>query len=159
MKLYRASDSPLASPFSSFSPDIETAISYTDNRGFGGSKIYAYEVHPEKALELYDGRHTDSRKALDKLAQVIAPLRAPKRQWEEGDWDWRDLSDEWGGSYGHLIFHILERDRHINRDLRELGYDWISHVDDFPDGAETWRWLGWKMLRGKRVPKKDWPRD
>lgn len=143
MKLYRASEYEDAPTGSAFSPDLEVAVAYTDNPGFGGPRIYVHRVTPQNVLALHS---VDDD--IDALAHEIAPVRGDRR---------RSLADEWHRRGLHEVFQVLAWDSDVIEELRSLGYDWINYRDDFPEGAETWVWLGEDDLTGKRVPKKEWP--
>lgn len=135
MILYRAANKPDARRGAHFSPDRDVALAYTNNPGFGGARIYKYDIPIEYHLDVFRrfrGNTSSARIALARALDYDNP--------EETARAWRD-------SGLMEIFQILENVRDATRRLAE-SYDWISFEDDFPSGAETWKYVGDKTLHG-----------
>jgi hypothetical protein len=138
--LYRAASRPLARKGTHFSPSQDVAIAYQNNPGFGGSSLYRYEVSDDYHLDLYKtATRRGNPEALRFLAETLfEPLKVDAQLR-----DWKDAGYQ-------FVFQVLENERSIARRLAE-DYDWVSYLDDFPAGAETWRYLGDALLEGTLV--------
>ncbi|MGH9463101.1 MAG: hypothetical protein ACRD1X_17970 [Vicinamibacteria bacterium] len=147
MILYRASSSEFAGRDNAFTPDLEVAVAYVNNKGFGGPRIYAYRVggDRETVLDLYAHDHRKERVA---LAREIRPREDP---YAEGS-----VYDRWQ-EQGYVYMHDLLLDAGVADELRALGFLWVTFTDDYPEDAETWWYLGDELLEGVKIPKSQWP--
>jgi hypothetical protein len=129
MRLYRASeDAETVSEGSSWTKDYDGALAYTDNPGYGGSKIWKIDVPEENILDITEGQ----RNSYKLLAEAYL-------DYEGGDYTKvHELADEWDGyGYSH-IYDLLERNPEVAEQLVENGHDWVTYFDDFPDGLRTY---------------------
>lgn len=116
-----------------FSPEREVAEAYTDDPGFGGSKIVAIEVDVDRdaVLGLLDGRSLvagrQARDAWERLAEALGV--------EEDDV--RELRAD----AENLIHNAVNSPRN-RRKLFTAGFEWVVYEDTFPAGAVTWTYLG-----------------
>ena len=103
-------------PFSSFSENKKTAEAYTDNPGFGGPNIREIKVPKGKILEA----NVRSRHGMAELAKSIGLTAEEGESWIDNGWQY-----PW------------EESSKVKKALEQSGYDWVSYVDDFPQGAKT----------------------
>jgi hypothetical protein len=137
--LYRAASRATAAAGAHFSPSKEMALAYTTNPGFGGPRLYRYEIDPEYHLDLYKvEKRRGYRVALETLAEAL-----------EYDDPYETMLKWEGRGYYHM-FHVFENDSDATRRAK-ANFDWISFQDDFPEGAETWRYFGDAKLEGENV--------
>lgn len=130
-KLYRAAERPDASTGAHFTDEVESACAYLDNSGFGGSRLFEYEVDVELGdAGVADARDLRPRAAKEKLAAAlgVADPREQAEEWQADGYDW--------------VFQVLENDPSVEPSLRANGYEWIVFNDDYPEGATTWKLLG-----------------
>ena len=116
MIIYRAGDANEngVKPWASFTPDEDTAKSYTDNPGFGGDHLRSLRVDAGNVLDL-----TGSR-AFEKLASALGYDRETAQEWRDNGWNY-----PW------------EESSKIKRALEDSEYDAVKYTDDFPAGATT----------------------
>lgn len=126
MFLYRAADDPKTFSGAHFAQDLETALAYTDDPGFGGPSVFRYsiDVTSEKVAKAL------GRKQLEELAE----LAGYEDSVEEAQ-IWRDAGFD-------RVFHVLENRPAVQRRLSARGFLWIVYLDDFPEGAVTWKYIG-----------------
>jgi len=116
MTIYRAGDPSETGvkPWASFTPDEDTAKSYTDNPGFGGSHVRELRVDAGNVLDL-----TGSR-GFEKLASALGYDNETAQEWKDNGWNY-----PW------------EESSKIKRALQDSEYDAVKYTDDFPAGATT----------------------
>lgn len=137
--LYRAASRPIAAAGAHFAPSKATALAYTMNPGFGGPRVYRYEIDPKYHLDLFKiAQREGSRAALETLAEKL-----------EYDNPY-EMMLKWTGRGLYRMFQVFENDGEAVRRAK-TNYDWISFEDDFPPGAETWRYFGDAKLEGESV--------
>lgn len=119
MKIYRASTENDISQNQSATASLECALAYTDNPGFGGPTVWAFEVEPQNVLDLTG---MSPERALRRLARLTG----------------LDV-DERGYGYVHTPFDL---NYNLTDALAALGYDWVCYDDSYPEGCVTWRYLG-----------------
>jgi hypothetical protein len=117
--LYRAADDDYLSDCASFAADQSDAEAYLDNPGFGGSTLW------ETTVDVADDQVLDIRSDRDD-AQVQAVL---------------DAIDSAREPCGASVDSILAEPRVVEA-LVARGYRWVRLTDSYPEGAETWTWLG-----------------
>lgn len=115
--LWRAAQDDYVSDATSFARRREDAEAYLDNPGFGGANLFHTRVRTtgDAVLNLYD-----ERDAVTLLADRF-DLQHP-------------------GAIG--VDEWIPRDVRLQDALREAGYDWVVVRESFPEGAETWIWIG-----------------
>ncbi|MCL5942742.1 MAG: hypothetical protein M1325_04370 [Actinobacteria bacterium] len=125
MRLYRATDADETGLHwgQSWTPEKETAQAYTDNPGFGGPHIRSLDVDTTNSLDLRSADGVDFKRLAEALGYEDADETA--REWRSSSWRY-----PW------------EESATIQRQLRESGYDWIVYLDDYPDGATTYMYIG-----------------
>ena len=147
-RLYRATSSPAVWHGGHLTERREDAVAYTDNPGFGGARVYAYDVDPSHAL--------DARRGLRPLAAAwLAAVSAmdeddrdrATRGYEPEDDEAtgltaRDVVAAWRRDGYEHVFQVLERVRGVEDALIGHGHKWIKFEDDFPEGSVTWKHLG-----------------
>jgi hypothetical protein len=114
IRLFRAANDDNVDAGYSFSTELETAQSYTNNPGFGGNTIYRVDIDPGKLLDVSDA--DDLFSALSEAAGM-------------------DLIPE---QYAHHAQRVLATDPKVREALAEKGYEWVKFTDDFPEGAITY---------------------
>lgn len=116
MIIYRAGDTNEngIKPWASFTPDEETAKTYTDNPGFGGPHVRSLRVYVGKVLDLTGTR------AFEKLASALGYNSETAQEWRDNGWNY-----PW------------EESSKIKRALEDSEYDAVKYTDDFPAGATT----------------------
>lgn len=137
VRLYRASDRDGIVAGAHFTPELESAVAYMDNPGFGGGSLKAYDVPRDYVLDIYkyEKRHgVGSQASLEEFAKELE-LPDPELQAER----WRDAG------YRN-VFQVLENDRRNLDAVAGKMYDWVTFTDDFPQGAQTWKYVGEKPL-------------
>lgn len=146
VRLFRAAKSADAARGAHFSPQRETAESYQDNPGFGGSKLHAFDIDPDHVLDL--SKMGSGRRAFQELASEL--------EYE----DPQEQAEIWRSAGLTHVFHVMENDSDARKKAEKL-YDWVSYEDDFPAGATTWRYLGDKKFSGHRIvqDRKDYDPD
>lgn len=117
MILYRAANNEFITGPTSFASLMSSAIAYMDNPGFGGNKLYelVVDIDPSTVLDIRD----DSQDA-----QVMA------------------LIDASGISMGATTADFLAVQERVADSLLVKGYNWIRLIDTFPEGSETWVFIG-----------------
>lgn len=115
--LWRAADDDYVPDAASFARDRDDAEAYFDNPGYGGATLWRTKVRTteEAVLNLYDER--------DPIGFLVEEY---------------DLSNP--GAIN--VEEWIPMDPDLQTTLREDGYDWIVVRDSFPEGAETWIWIG-----------------
>ncbi len=159
-RLYRAhGDEGYFGAGSHWSEEPGVAQAYTDNPGFGGTKISYSDVPRENILDLKGERGfraiasaiADDVKAADLGSLPRGLQRALGDMMRTADVenlselrtnDIADVLDEWWGGRGYdHPYQVWENEQWV-RDILAEGYDWIRHdFEDFPPGAVTWRKL------------------
>jgi hypothetical protein len=118
MTIYRAGDADEVGvkPFSSWTPDEETAVEYQDNPGFGGETLRQLRVDAGSVL-IAD---TTSRKGMRDLAEVLGFESETGNDWFDNGWryPWEESSK-------------------VKRALEQSEFDAVQYTDDFPAGATT----------------------
>lgn len=96
---------------------VRDAESYFDNPGFGGAVLWRARVNvsENKILNLYEERDPVGLLSDDYDIQNPGAINI----------------EEW-----------IPRDPELQELLRNDGYDWVIVRDSFPEGAETWLWIG-----------------
>jgi hypothetical protein len=117
--LYRAADDDYLSDCASFAADREDAEAYLDNPGFGGSTLL------KTTVEVDDDAVLDIRSSRDD-AQVQSLL---------------DAIDSYRDPCGASVDSLLGEPSVVEA-LVARGYHWVRLTDSYPEGAETWTWLG-----------------
>lgn len=142
VRLYRASDRDGIARGSHLTPDLESAVKYSDNPGFGGSEIRSYDIKDEYVLDVFSvANKRGDRAALDTLA---TELELP---------DPAGVAEAWWGKGYRKVFQVLEHDPAAIK-AAEKHYEWIRFSDDFPPRAETWRKLGSDIEHGALLGKR-----
>lgn len=154
MKLYRATDDPIARAGAHFTEEVKDAIAYTDNPGFGGPRVYEYKVAPRRHLDatgrsllgLAEGYLENLDE--DEREDLEWKVGRPSYLYEDEPWEVeaRDVAEMWGDSGYYYVFHVLEHTRDVS-DVLARSYDWVSFTDDFPPGSTTWLYLGNRKLK------------
>ncbi len=132
-RLFRASRRGDIGSGAHLTPDIDAATAYLDNPGFGGSQLHAYDVEPDNLLDLYKYGKRHPKHVLEKLAEEL---------------DYADpaaTADTWSGNGLKHVFQVLENDTEAHIRSKKF-YDWITFEDQFPSGAQTWKYLGDESL-------------
>lgn len=120
MRLYRATkaDETDVHPWSSWTPELETAEAYKNNQGYGGPHVR------EESLPLNDDDilhvDTSSRRGLADFAEKIGLDREKANEW------WDD-----GKRYP------WEGNRAVKQALERSEFKALQYEDDFPSGATT----------------------
>lgn len=117
--LYRAAKDDSVIGACSFAARKSDARAYLDNGAFGGPNLYRarVEIDPGKVLDL-----TGERDGLARVAEIVG-------------FDGGAIGvDEW-------IMHGP-----VSEALIAAGYLWVRLIDSFPEGCETWTWLGASSL-------------
>jgi len=146
--LYRAAHDATVTSGTCFAQDIDDAIAYQDNSGFGGPNLYSLEVTPT-----YKTFVKDLEDARDQIADAIM-----KHGWPSGVRRPRELDDEvdltkeglvaWlkgvfsGYESGHAYVHDVVADTPWVVDLLGQSYDWVVFEDSFPEDCITWCYVG-----------------
>lgn len=115
-RLYRAGDDDILTGPTSFAREKDSAIEYLDNPGFGGSTLYvveAPEIDPKTVFDLVEESDQD-----DALREVT------------------------GIDMGSITADQVIAHQHVVNKLVDLGYQWVRLIDTYPEGSETWTWLG-----------------
>lgn len=120
--LYRATDRSYAEQGDSLSPERATAAAYLDNPGFGGAHLYRVRVTVDFGRVL-DLRGESTREAISALAEALGVD-----------------AESFSGAADH-VHDVWERSDAI-RDAIAVRYDWVRYTDEYPEGAETWLYLG-----------------
>lgn len=120
--LYRATDRSYAEQGDCLTPDRAAATAYTANPGFGGRQLYhaRVTVDSDRVLDL---RADTEREQMSALADAIG----------------RDVADLAG--YGAHVHDAWERSASVMETLA-ARWTWVRYADDYPEGAETWLYLG-----------------
>lgn len=153
IRLYRASHGDFAKAGSSFARKREHAEAYLDNPGFGGPVLYYADIRPTLVLRvnsLKEAREAIAETLIARDMGFILKMfpglryRAP---WVHGDEVTAgDIREVISGSYtrkeGYEWPHQIVADGRLERELLAMAYDWVVHPDSFPEGCETWTFLG-----------------
>jgi hypothetical protein len=117
--LYRAADDDYLSDCASFAANRDDAEAYLNNPGFGGSKLWqtTFEVDDEAVIDIRSDRDDVQVQA---LLDAIESDREPC-----------------GASVDSLL-----AEPSIVEALVARGYRWVRLTDSYPEGSETWTWLG-----------------
>lgn len=129
MQLYRAAPTPTAACGAHFSSDPEVARHFLAP----GKSLFEYEVKSDFVL--------DARSGLKVVAQAISELSG-RAVWE--------IEEEWWSARLKSVFDLLEARPELVKQLAER-YHWIRFDEDFPPGADAWRYLGPRELAGNPV--------
>ena len=115
--LWRVANDNYIPDAAAFARKREDAETYFDNPGYGGSSLWRTRIDvPEKSvLNLYDERDPVERLARKFKIQNPGAINI----------------EEW-----------IPRTPRLQELLQEEGYDWVVVRDSFPEGAETWLWIG-----------------
>jgi len=115
--LWRAAADDYVPDAASFARRRADAEAYLDNPRFGGATLYRAKVRTSEdaVLNLYDERDP---------VTLLADRFGLQHPGAIG-------VDEW-----------VPRDTRLQDALREAGYDWVIVRESFPEGAETWLWIG-----------------
>lgn len=118
LTLYRAADDDYVDTQYSFARERDAAEAYRDNPGFGGSTLYV------AAVVCDDDQVVDLR-PLDRNGLLLA----------------LGLDHDPGAV---TEAELLTRGEYLRctEHLRSQGYVWAIIADSYPEGAETWVWLG-----------------
>jgi len=127
--LWRATADGYTGQWSCWSRDRSVALAYTDNPGYGGASLVRVEADPEHVLDL--------RKGADMLTLAEAIADEPEAHGATV----HDILDGWRARGYGWSYEVWEGDESIRALLPQL-YDWIVYLDTYPDGAETWCYLG-----------------
>lgn len=131
IRLFRAAEDEFLGNTASFSPDIDTARAYHDNPSFGGKNLFSTEVKisPKKLLDISAESQDAQLGNLIKAAGIDHPGAA-------------------------TADHMLAQE-HVLSALRKKGIEWVRLTDTFPEGAETYTWIGGKgpKLSPYKAPK------
>lgn len=146
--LYRAAHDETVTAGTCFAEDIDDAIEYQDNSGFGGPNLYSLEV-----TTTYKTFVESLEDARDQIADAIL-----KHGWPSGVRRPRELDDEveltkedlvaWledvfsGYESGHAHVHDVVADTPWVVDLLGQSYDWVVFKDSFPEDCVTWCYVG-----------------
>lgn len=116
--LWRAADDDYVPDAASFARRRVDAEAYFDNRGFGGAELWKARVRTSEArvLNLYAER--------DPVSFVVELLGIGHHPGAIGIEEWIPMRPE------------------VQAGLHDAGYDWVIVLDSFPEGAETWLWIG-----------------
>lgn len=130
--LYRASrrEQPYLGQWACWTPDLDAAVAYTDNPGFGGPQVYEATIRPEYVLDLRSARNGGYSATSDPLATLAAALYEDAEERAEALAEWRDRS-----------WHVYDVWQDGSAELRERLaslYSWVRYYDDYPQHAETW---------------------
>jgi hypothetical protein len=116
--IYRAGDADEVGvkPFSSWTPEKETAVEYQDNPGFGGETLRQVRVDAGNVLKA----DTTSRRGMRDLAEALGFESETGNDWFDNGWryPWEESSK-------------------VKRALEESEFDAVQYTDDFPVGATT----------------------
>jgi hypothetical protein len=114
--LWRAAEDDYIPDAASFARDREDAEAYLDNPGYGGATLWRakIQVEDDAVLDLYDER--DPVGFLTEEFDLPNPGAINVEEWIPQDPELQDLLGE--------------------------TYDWVKVCDSFPEGAETWIWVG-----------------
>lgn len=146
--LYRAAHDATVTTGTCFAEDIDDAIAYQDNPGFGGPNLYSLEVTP--TYKTFVESLEDAR---DQIADAIlkhgwpSDVRKPRYFDDEVDPTKEDLvawlEDVFSGyESGHAHVHDVVADTPWVVDLLGQSYDWIVFKDSFPEDCVTWCYVG-----------------
>ncbi len=115
--LWRVSDDDYLPDAASFASDREDAEAYLDNPGYGGRKLFRarVEVDRERVLSLF---YEDD------------PIRILSKRFHQPH----------PGAIGPEEWIPMRPD--LQAAIHDAGFDWVIVKDSFPEGAETWIWLG-----------------
>lgn len=128
--LYRAADQSTARQGACFTSSQADAEAYLDNPGFGGATLYSVEIDPRFRLECL-GR----RNGLQELAEDLFETLGGDH--ESAD----DLRQSWVDAGLTRVFQVIENRPAVKRAVA-ASYDWLVYEDDYPEGCETWMYLG-----------------
>jgi hypothetical protein len=117
LTLWRAANDDYVPDAASFARRRADAEAYFDNRGFGGAELWKASVRTSQArvLNLYREREP---------VRLVADLLGLEHPGAIGIEEWIPMRPE------------------VQDGLHDAGYDWIVVRDSFPEGAETWLWIG-----------------
>ena len=146
--LYRAAHDATVTTGTCFAEDIDDAIAYQDNPGFGGPNLYSLEVTP--TYKTFVESLEDAR---DQIADAIlkhgwpSDVRKPRYFDDEVDPTKEDLvawlEDVFSGyESGHAHVHDVVADTPWVVDMLGQSYDWIVFKDSFPEDCVTWCYVG-----------------
>lgn len=115
--LWRAADDDYVTDAASFARNRADAETYFDNPGYGGSLLWQTQVQvdPDLVLNLYEEQDPVS---------FVAELLDVHHPGAIGIEEWIPMTVE------------------VQEGLRDAGYEWVVVRDSFPQGAETWLWIG-----------------
>lgn len=137
MRLWRAMDrNGYTGQWSCWSECREDAEAYLDNPGYGGDTLHVAEV------DLTDARILD-------LTEGNEFLRLASALYDDEDERFEAIQ-RWSGQGLGYAYEVWENNREAARLLAER-YDWVVYVDDYPDGAITWCYLGTEPLAAEEV--------
>lgn len=122
MRLYRAhtsDDLGTIKKFTSWSPDEDVALAYTDNPGFGGPNVRFVDIESPRVLDVGDIHSVDGKARLAEELGYADPYTVAQ--------EWQD--------YGYR--YPWEESKKVADALSQSGYDFIRYEDDYPAGATT----------------------
>jgi len=163
--LYRATTDPEARNGAHFTEKEKDAFAYTKNPGFGGPRVFQYDIDVGKHLDAEharDGLEDLADAYLDNLSKdelEDLEVKIPRESYDYYDEDEepprpppleaRDVVEKWRDwGYSH-VFHVLENARDVE-EVVSRKYDWISYEDDFPLGSITWKNLSRATIKPSR---------
>jgi len=131
MRLYRATDARhYTGTGSCWTPNRRCAEAYWDNPGFGGPDLLQWEGDPQTQgaicnLTTLDGHAPDHEIERALEAAGVADPHA------------------WLDAHGPIEYvYQLWEDHGDLRAAFQARYAWIVYIDDYPNGCETWVYLG-----------------
>ncbi len=117
-KLYRAAADDYIGDTASFATTKAGARAYQDNPGFGGPNLYRTDIDVDESKVL-DLRADSQGEQLDRLVEA-AGVNHPGATTADRE-----------------ITQVAVYDA-----LREKGYEWVRLYDTFPEGQESWTYIG-----------------
>lgn len=137
MRLWRAMDKGgYTGQWSCWSERREDAEAYLNNPGYGGDTLHAVEV------DLTDARVLDLTGSNE--------LRLLARALYDDEEERYEALQRWSGQGLSYAYEVWEENSEAAR-LLEDRYDWAVYLDDYPDGAATWVYLGTEPIAATEV--------
>jgi hypothetical protein len=124
IRLWRASDFDDVFAGMSLGEELETAILYTKNSGFGGETIYYADVNL--------------------IGMKILNINSYEDLCDELGMDRVDcnLYSRVGGTIAQAIPQLDD----VREELVKRGYDWVVVAEDYPEGTTTWQPISEKAV-------------
>lgn len=136
--LWRATSDGYTGHGSWWAVSEDTGRAYLDNPGYGGASLVAAEVSIDETRVLdLTGPTTMGEREWAAVIEGAAEHRIVRRLVSEHG-DARTIADEMRHTDYALVHDAVSA---LRSGLRE-SYDWIRVTDTYPDGAETWLYLG-----------------